>query len=157
MNRKIENIKNYRLYLLGQLDGLSTQQLNAIPAGYSNNLVWNLAHLVSVAQNLGYVRAGLPIAVDDRYFSPYLPGTKPERFIDEPEIQTIKALCITSVDGFQADYAKNRFGNYSPSAGIRQVYGVEVSTIDEAIDYLLYHEGFHGGYMLSLKRLLQRL
>ncbi len=154
MNRKIENLKNYRQYLLGQLEGLSTEQLNAIPAGYNNNLVWNLAHLVSVAQNLCYVRAGLPIAVDDRYFSPYLPGTKPAGFIDEPEIQTIKALCISSMDGFQTDYAQNRFGNYSPAAGIRKVYGVEVSSIDEAIDYLLYHEGFHGGYMLSLKRLL---
>ncbi len=154
MNRKIENLKNYRQYLLGQLEGLSTEQLNAIPAGYNNNLVWNLAHLVSVAQNLCYVRAGLPIAVDDRYFSPYLPGTRPAGFIDEPEIQTIKALCITSLDRFQADYAKDAFRNYVPSAGIRQVYGVEVSNIDEAIDYLVYHEGFHGGYMLSLKRLL---
>ncbi len=154
MNRKIENLKNYRLYLLKQLEGLTTGQLNAIPAGYNNNVVWNLAHLVSVAQNLGYVRAGLPVAVDDRYFSPYLPGTRPERFIDETEIQTIKALCISSVDQFQADYAKNAFGNYSPSAGIAKVYGVEVTHIDEAIDYLLYHEGFHGGYVLSLKHRL---
>jgi hypothetical protein len=154
MNRKIGNLKNYRLYVLKQLDGLTTEQLNAIPAGYHNNVIWNLAHLVSVAQNLCYVRAGLPIAVDDRYFSPYLPGTKPERFIDEPEIQAIKTLCITSMDQFQADYANNVFGTYSSSAGIAKVYGVEVTQIDEAIDYLLYHEGFHGGYMLSLKRLL---
>ena len=154
MNPKIENLKNYRRYVLKQLDGLTTEQLNAIPAGYHNNVIWNLAHLVSVAQNLCYVRAGLPIAVDDRYFSPYLPGTRPAGWVDESEIQTIKALCITSLDGFQADYAKGAFRNYAPSAGIRQVYGVEVSNIDEAIDYLVYHEGFHGGYMLALKRRL---
>jgi hypothetical protein len=154
MNRKIENLKNYRLYLWKQLDGLTTEQLNAVPAGYHNNVVWNLAHLMSVAQTLCYVRAGLPVPVDDPYYTPYLPGTKPERFVDALEIQTIKALCISSMDQFQADYANNLFGNYSPSAGIRQVYGVEVSNIDEAIDYLIYHEGFHGGYVLSLKRLL---
>jgi hypothetical protein len=154
MNTKIEHIKNYRLYLLRQLDGLTTEQLNAIPAGYPNNVVWNLGHLVSVAQNLCYVRAGLPIAVDDRYFSPYLPGTKPERFVDETEVQAIKALCLSSMDQLRADYANHAFGKYTPSEGIRKVYGVEVSTIDEAIDYLLYHEGFHGGYVLSLKRLL---
>lgn len=154
MNRKIENIKNFRLYLLKQLEGLSTEQLNAIPAGYNNNLVWNLVHLVSVAQNLAYVRAGLPPTVDDRYFSPYLPGTKPEGVVDESEIQIIKALFITSMDQFQVDYANDSFRHYSPSAGIRKVYGVEVTNIDEAIDYLVYHEGFHGGYMLSLKHLL---
>ncbi len=39
MNPKIENLKNYRRYVLKQLDGLTAEQLNAIPAGYPNNLV----------------------------------------------------------------------------------------------------------------------
>ncbi len=101
-----------------------------------------------------YVRAGLPIAVDDKYFSPYMPGTKPEKFIDEQEIKSTRELFITSIDKLQSDFDKNIFENYSPSGMIPKVYGVEVNNIDEAIDYLLYHEGFHGGYMLSMKHLL---
>jgi hypothetical protein len=54
----------------------------------------------------------------------------------------------------QADFEKNLFENYTPSAAIQKEYGIEVNSIDEAIDYLLYHEGFHAGYMLSLKHLL---
>ncbi len=37
MNKKIEKIKNFRLFLLKQIGGLTTQQLNDIPAGYNNN------------------------------------------------------------------------------------------------------------------------
>jgi hypothetical protein len=154
MNNKIENIKNFRRYLLQQLDTLTTGQMNTIPAGYSNNLIWNLGHLICVQQNLCYVRAGLPIAVDDKYFSPYMPGSIPERIMDEHEITRIKEVFITSIDQLKTDFDKSIFGNYSPAAMIKKVYRVEVSNIEEAIDYLLYHQGFHAGYILSLKHLV---
>jgi hypothetical protein len=154
MNANIERIKHFRLHLLKQLKELTTVQLNTIPAGYNNNIIWNLGHLISTAQNMGYVRAGLPITVDDNYVSSYLPGTQPNQFIDEPEVETIKALLITSIDRFQSDFDGNTFVQYTPSVMIPKVYGFEVNTIDEAIDYLLYHEGYHSGYIAAMKRLL---
>lgn len=154
MNKKIEKIKNFRIYLLKQLENLTTAQLNAIPAGYNNNIVWNLGHLICVVQNMCYVRAGLPIAIDDKYVSPYMPGTKPEAFIGEQEIKCLNEVFLSSIDQLQSDLDKDVFKNYSPSVMIPKVYGFEVSNIDEAIDYLLHHEGFHAGYILSLKRLL---
>jgi len=156
MNKKIEKIKSFRINLLKQIDGLTTQQLNDTPSGYSNNIIWNLAHLICVKQNMCYVRANLPIVVDDKYFSPYMPGTKPEKYVDEQKIKNIKELLITSMDKLQEDFDENMFENYSPSIMIPKVYGFEVSNIDEALDYLLHHEGFHSGYILSLKRLVQK-
>jgi hypothetical protein len=156
MHRNIEKIKRFRMYLLAQLAGLSTEQLNAIPAGYANNIAWNLGHLLSVVQTLCYVRSGLPPAVDDQYCAPYLPGTKPESFVGEPEMNRIKELLITSTDQLQRDFDQGMFRNYSPSVMIPKVYGFEVKNIDEAIDYLLYHEGLHAGHILALKRLLER-
>lgn len=154
MNKNIEKIKNFRRSLLQQIDGLTVHQLNTIPPEYNNNIIWNLAHLISVEQNLCYARSGLPITVDDKYFSPYMPGTKPEKPVDEQEIETIKALLITSTEQLQSDFGKRIFKNYTPSVMIPKVYGFEVSNIDEVIDYLLYHEGLHSGYVLALKHLL---
>jgi hypothetical protein len=37
---------------------------------------------------------------------------------------------------------------------IPKVYGFEVNNIDEAIDYLLYHDGLHTGCIMSLKHLV---
>ena len=152
MNTKIDKIKNFRLYLLKQVEGLTAQQFNHIPQGYSNNIVWNVGHLISAQQNMCYVRAGLPITVDDLYFSPYISGTKPSAVMDDQEIVNLKDLLITSIDRFQSDFDKAIFQNYSPSVMIPKVYGFEVPDIDEAIEYLLHHEGYHLGCILSLKR-----
>jgi len=154
MNNNIPKIKGFRLALLKQLEGLSTQQLNQIPTGFNNNISWNLGHLISAQQNMCYVRSGLPITVDDKYFSPYMSGTKPEKFIDEQDIKNIKELFITSIHQLQSDYDKKIFENYSPSAMIPKVFGFEVTNINDAIEYLLLHEGLHHGYILSLKHLV---
>jgi hypothetical protein len=83
-----------------------------------------------------------------------MPGTKLEGVISEQEGKRIQELLITSLEQLQSDFGKRIFKHYSPPVMIQKVYGVEVNNIDEAIDYLLYHEGFHAGYILSLKHLL---
>lgn len=154
MNKKIEKIKNFRVFLLKEIEGLTTQQLNDIPSGFNNNIIWNLAHLICVEQNMCYVRSNLPIVVDNKFVSPFLPGTKPEVYFSEQEVNNIKELLISSIDKLQVAFDENRFNTYTPSVMISKVYGFEVTNIDEALEYLLYHEGFHGGYILSLKHLV---
>jgi hypothetical protein len=154
MNNKLDKIKNFRLYLLRQIENLSVDQLNHIPSGYNNNIIWNLAHLMAAQQNLCYVRAGLPAAIGDRYFTPYMPGTKPDGFVNEKDIKEIKELLITSMDAWQSDLDKSKFVNYSPSVMIPKVYGFEVSDIEDVMEYLLYHDGYHAGCILSLKHLV---
>ncbi len=154
MNNNLDKIKNFRLYLLNQISNLTTEQLNCIPSGYNNNIIWNLAHLVSAEQNMCYVRSGLPVTVEDKYFTPYISGTKPVDFVKGEDIEAIKAMLITSVDRLQVDLDNNAFINYTPSIMIPKVYGFEVSNIEEALEYLLYHEGYHSGCILSLKRLV---
>jgi hypothetical protein len=154
MNKNIEKLKGFRLYLLKQIEGLTAEQLNAIPAGHNNNIIWNLAHLMSAQQAMCYTRSGLPPAVDNKYTDPYLTGTRPEGIVSEQEIATLKELFINSIDQLQLDAERKIFQAYQPSVMIPQVYGFEVSNISEAIDYLLYHEGLHTGSILSLKRLV---
>jgi hypothetical protein len=49
-----------RQLLLDQIAGLTTEELNQIPRGLNNNIIWNLAHLISGQQGIFYARAGLP-------------------------------------------------------------------------------------------------
>ncbi|MPR33462.1 DinB family protein [Salmonirosea aquatica] len=151
MKQEIKNIKTVRLSILDQVKNLSNEQLNEIPAGFNNNIIWNLAHLVSAQQGLCYLRSGLEITIDDRYFSPYRPGTKPEKVVEPAEVETIKQLMISTTAQLEADYAAQVFSNYS---SFTTRYGVELTTIEEAIRFVLFHEGFHFGYILALKRIL---
>ena len=52
MNKAIERLKNPRMMLIKMLNELSTEQLNKVPAGFNNNIIWNAAHMVA-AQQIG--------------------------------------------------------------------------------------------------------
>jgi hypothetical protein len=154
MQTSLTKIKNFRLYLLNQIKDLSADQLNKTPPGFSNNIIWNLGHLTCAQQNMCYVRSGLPVAISEKYFSPYFPGTKPEKTVDEKDIEAIKELFITSIDNFQKDLDNNIFINYSPSVMIPKVYGFEVLNVESAVEYILWHDGYHSGIISTLKKLV---
>src|ERR671912_247794 len=154
MDHRIEKIKKFREFLLKQLEGLTTKQLNNIPKGYNNNIIWNLAHLISANQSLCYLRSGQPARVDQKYILPFFTNTKPVDYIHAHEVTTIKLLFLRTIDVLAEDYENKIFENYTPSENILRIYGFELKTIDDALDFLLFHEGFHSGYITSLIRLV---
>ena len=149
--KQIENLKRSRSFLLEALKDLSLEQLNQVPLGFNNNIAWNLGHMVAAQQGVCYVRGGAAMVVDVNFFSSYKPGTKPASFVDEAELETMKQLMITTLDRLLEDHGKNIFDNYKPWT---TRYGVELSSIDDAIDFLPYHDGLHAGIIMSLKKLV---
>ena len=51
-----------------------------------------MGHLICVQQNMCYVKVDLPIVIEEKYSTPYMPGTKPESFAEEEEIKNIHHL-----------------------------------------------------------------
>lgn len=152
MANEFDKLKKVRLFLLSLIQGLSIEQLNEIPAGFNNNIIWNLGHLVSAQQGLCYVRSGLSMVTDEKYFLPYKTGTKPERFVDAQEVEEIKSLLISTVDKLEADYHQNVFSRYETFT-LR--YGVDITNIDDAIGFLFFHEGLHQGTIMALKHVIK--
>lgn len=152
MNTQIERIKKIRLFLISLINDLSVDQLNEIPEGFNNNIVWNIGHLVAAQQGVCYIRAGVPTIVDEKYISPYKPGTKPDHYVDVQEVGIIKELLLSSLNQLETDYQKNFFENYTPWT---TRYGVELANIDDTLEFLMYHEGLHSGYITALKKLVK--
>ena len=144
-------LKATRQHLFKLIEGLSTEQLNKVPAGFNNNIIWNVAHMISAQQGICYTRAGVPIIVDDKYYTPYRPDTKPTGFVDSAEVENIKELLIRTVDQLETDLDKNIFTNY-PQWVTR--YGVQIRNIEEAVSFLPFHDGMHIGYVMALKRVI---
>lgn len=137
-----------------QIEGLTAEQLNQVPDGYNNNIIWNLAHLICAQQGICYLRGGQAAIVPEKYITPFFTNTRPAGFLDDAEIAEIKRLFISTIDELASDYERKIFGNYTPSPNILNAYGIELNDIDDALDFVLYHEGYHSGYILSLKRLV---
>jgi len=152
MEKEFEILRKTRTHLLNFISDLTIEELNEIPAGFNNNIIWNLGHLLASQQGVCYMRSGNKLAIDENYFLKYKPETKPEGFIDATEVAAIKELFITVLDQLQTDYHEGKFAHYTTW---NNRYGVEISTIEEAVKFLLYHEGLHLGYIMALRRLVK--
>ena len=151
--KQIEILKKTRKYLLNLIEDISIEELNEIPAGFKNNIIWNLAHMLASQQGVCYKRAGLDLTIDEQYFLDYKPETKPGHFVDTKEVDKIKNLFLSTIDQLEKDYHDNVFLNY-PAWTNR--YGVEHTNIEDTITFLLFHEGLHLGYIMALKRVVKR-
>ena len=153
METRIETLKKVRLNFLNALGELTAEQLNEIPKGFNNNIVWNLGHLLASQQGICYVRASLKMTIDEQLFLSYKPESKPNGFVDNLEIDRLKELFISVIEEFEIDYNKNMFIGYTQWTNRT---GIEITNIDDAIAYVLFHEGIHLGYVMALKRLVKK-
>jgi hypothetical protein len=151
MLKSIEIVRKSRLTILNLVKDLSIEQLNHIPRGFNNNIIWNIAHLISAQQGTCYQRAGLNIIIDDKYYTPYRLGTKPEKFVDADEVAIIKELFLSTIDQLETDSQNNIFTNYTTWT---TRYGLEVTSFTDAISLLPFHEGLHHGCIIAQKKLV---
>ena len=147
-------LKKTRQHLLQLLDGVSPEQLNEVPAGFNNNIIWNLAHVIAAQQGVCYLRAGLQLhAESEALYNRYKPGTRPEGSVSHDDVANIKEMAVSLLETVEQDYNANRFVNY-PAWTTR--YGAELTTIDKALEFLLFHEGLHTGYIMALKHAVKQ-
>ncbi|WP_207431314.1 DinB family protein [Sabulibacter ruber] len=156
MDKNIEIILNFRKYVLAQIESLDAEQLNFIPANFTNNIIWNVGHINAVLQALCYRYSGLPIKTDEKYFHPFLPGTKPDGFLDSNEIQLIKRQAIETVHQLKTDLENGSFKQYTKVEKIETVYGITVASIQDTLKYVTHHEGIHYNAITTLKRLVEK-
>jgi len=147
----ISQIKNTRIFILELVKELNSGQLNKIPTGFNNNIIWNIAHLTAAQQNLCYKRSGLEITVEEKYFTPFLSGTKPDKFIQKEEIESIFDVLLNTIDQLATDYTSGIFKQFDPWD---KRYGMKLNSIEDAINFIPFHEGMHIGYIIALKKLI---
>jgi hypothetical protein len=73
--------------------------------------------------------------------------------ISKDEIENIKKLLIITLDQLEADYQNQIFNNYT-SWFTR--YGIELTSIDDVLKFLLFHEGLHAGGIIAIRKIMTR-
>ena len=131
------------------LENHSLVQLNKIPEGFSNNLIWNIAHIVVTQQLLVYKLSGLPTVVSDEIIEKYKKGTKPEHDATQSEVDEIKSLLFITIKKTKEDYDNGIFKNYNeyPTST-----GFILNNVEDAMAFNNFHEGLHIGILMSLRK-----
>lgn len=136
---------------LKAVEGYSTEQLNTIPKGFGNNIIWNLGHMVASQQILCYKLGGAPMLLPDDFIAKYKKDSSPKDWTKLVEISEVKNYFELTNNAFAKDYEGKIFSNYNE---YKTSSGIVLKSAEDALIYNYGHENLHYGVILALKKLV---
>lgn len=153
MKEVFKFIIDTRKAFIKDIESLSLEELNEIPAGFNNNIIWNFGHIVVTTPVLCYVRTGiLADASSVKYVSAYAKGTKATYFVTQEEVDELKALAISTIETLEKDYNEGKLNNIVPFE--TSTYGALLESIEDVIITTAGHDNTHLGYVTAQKRII---
>lgn len=133
------------------LNKYSLEQLNKVPPGFNNNLIWNIGHVVAAQQSLVYKLSSTPMHISDEFFDRYKSGTKPETPATQADADELKHLLTDLIQKTKTDWNNCIFTTFTERL---TGTGFHLTTIQDALEFNNYHEGLHLGVMMSIRKLV---
>lgn len=146
-----DSLVKLRNSALKTIEGYSEEQLNKIPTGFGNNILWNLGHMVASQQRLCYMAAGLKPILPETFIELYRNGTSPRDWTKPGNLQEIKEYFELTSTAFPKDFQRNLFSGYK---NFTTSSGYTLQSIEDAAVYNYAHENLHFGVILSMKKLV---
>lgn len=138
-----------RKAFIDTLNELSIEELNEIPAGFSNNIIWNFGHIVVSTPLLCYVRTGVWKAGDSiEYVETFKKGTRPHEPISEEIIEKLKEKALSSIQQLEEDYTNGVFVNMQ--AFDTSTYHSSLQNMKDVLITCVGHDNLHYGYAKAL-------
>jgi len=147
----LSSTRETRNNMIKLMNAFSLDQLNKIPTGFNNNLIWNFAHVLVTQQLLCYGLSGLSIKLEKDIITTYRKGSAPDGGVDQAAVDQFIDQSSSLLDQFQTDYQAGLFKEYKTYT---TSYNVTLSSVEEGFQFNLAHEALHLGTMLALRKLV---
>lgn len=144
---QLHNRKIFHYYL----KQYSLEQLNKIPEGFNNNILWNIAHTMVTHQLLFYKNTGNQLQIPTEWVALFAKGSRPERDMTAQEVKAIDAALFSTYEQFEKDLANGLFKSFSPYTTSTNMVLDSVATTQ---NFVLFHDGIHLGSVLALAKLV---
>ncbi|AWW31695.1 DinB family protein [Echinicola strongylocentroti] len=131
------------------INGMTLAELNEIPTGFNNNIVWNFGHVIVTQQLLCYKLSGQDMLVSGELVEKYRKGTKPEAPATSKEIEELKILALSTLESFKNDFMAGHFKEFNEYT---TSFGATLRNISEAVEFNSIHEGMHLGYAMAQRK-----
>ncbi|WP_264512053.1 DinB family protein [Flavobacterium sp. N1719] len=133
------------------LESYTLDQLNTIPQGLSNNMIWQAGHIIVSQQKLMYTLSNLPINISQDMVVKYQNGSRPDGNATQEEVDEIKVLLLSTVEQFKLDWQAGKFTTFNE---YQSQTGFHLATFQDAVTFNTFHEGIHFGMLMYLKKLV---
>ncbi|WP_194851792.1 DinB family protein [Nonlabens antarcticus] len=152
MDIRFEHNLRTREFFIELINDLSVEELNQIPVGFSNNIIWNIVHCMVTQQGLTYGLSDLDLLIPKETVLQFKHGTQPEQDVNREEIENFKKQLKPLLEDTIRDYRAEKFEGFKEYTTST---GYALKNIDDAINLVNIHEGIHLGYAMALKRALK--
>ena len=149
MKNHFEILNITRNNILNSIKDLSLSELNKIPIGFNNNVIWNVGHIVATQQLLCYKMSGLDMALDAAFIAKYMKGSFAVGDASQEELDYIVKQLKELPAKVEADYANQLFKEYNTYT---TSYNITLNDVEQAIQFNNVHEGLHLGYIMAMKK-----
>ena len=146
MIAQLSQLEENRLVLLSQTEYLTAEQYNFIPAGFNNNIIWNLGHILFIGDSILHNRLHIPDYL--LLLAKYGKGSKPNELTNLSEIVHIRRSLTESISIYKTTIQNQ-------SEGFESAIGKAMQAISvEALQFLFFHEQMH---YTKVAKLLQKV
>jgi len=133
------------------LSKFTNEQLNCIPEGFNNNIIWNVAHTLVTHQSLVYRLSGLSMHIPEEWVALFAKGTKPTREITPNEVKEIDQAMFSTYELLVSDMESGVFKEFNPYTTSTTM---QINNVETAQTFALFHDGLHTGSVLALAKLV---
>lgn len=139
----------FRKITLGLIEKIDEEIADIIPRGFSNSIRWNLGHIYVSQENLTLRLAGLTPQIPKEFLELFEGGTKPSEWkISPPNLDELKGF-LSEQPGRLNEKLQGKLDQaIVPPLSIPGF--IEFRTIGETLNFSLYHEGQHTGFIKAL-------
>ncbi|MFB5760193.1 DinB family protein [Paenibacillus medicaginis] len=135
-----------------QLESLSEDQRNVVPAGFNNSIHWQLGHMVTLADMVICGIAGKQFSLPESYKTFFAPGTKPADWTAEPPAwDGLLQLFDEQPSRLREDFA----AILDEPVALKENFG-QAETIEELVYLSNVHESSHAGMVNAMVRILNK-
>ncbi len=140
-----------RTYFVQHVDDLTEKQLIEVPNGASNNILWNIGHIVNSHDRMLYSPCGIEVPSPPLYDEWFKAGSSPSTWKTLPNADEVLDEIENQGERILKDYTAGKFDNYE---SWELVPGLSLDNADEAMGFCAMHEGIHLGSILALRQQL---
>jgi hypothetical protein len=133
------------------LKKFTLDQLNKVPDGFNNNILWNVAHSLVTQQLLIYSLSGVKPLVSESWIDSYRKGTKPEAEVTQEFVDALDAALFSTFNQLEVDLDSGVFKEFNPYTTSTKMH---IDSIVTALSFVLFHDGIHIGSILALAKLV---
>lgn len=127
----------------------SLEQLNKIPPGFNNNLIWNIGHVIVAQQSLIYRLSDLEMYITDSLLNLFKSGSRPAQDVSQEGVDELKLLLLSLIERTKTDFNNGMFVRFNERM---TGTGFLLTTLNDAFEFNNYHEGMHLGVMMSIRK-----